>query len=91
LHVAGAATSPPSERLWRGKILKKIIKKKWRKTPKKWRKGSWTSSNLNKIGNILAKATALRINLNIDDAPITSRAHTHPSPVLYLREISVEE
>jgi hypothetical protein len=32
-----------------------------------------------KVGNILAKATALRINLNIDDARIASRAHTHPS------------
>jgi hypothetical protein len=32
-----------------------------------------------KVGIILAKATALRINLNIDGAPISSRAHTHPS------------
>jgi hypothetical protein len=32
-----------------------------------------------KVGNVLAKATALRINLNIDGAPISSRAHTHPS------------
>jgi len=32
-----------------------------------------------KVGNILAKATALRINLYIDGAPIGSRAHTHPS------------
>ena len=26
-----------------------------------------------------AKAAALRVNLNIDGAPITSRSHTHPS------------
>ena len=32
-----------------------------------------------KVGNILAKATALRINLNIDGAPIASHVHTHPS------------
>jgi hypothetical protein len=32
-----------------------------------------------KVGNIVAEATALRINLNIDGAPIASRAHTHPS------------
>ena len=32
-----------------------------------------------KVGNILAKPTALRINLNIDGAPISARAHTHPS------------
>jgi hypothetical protein len=33
-----------------------------------------------KVGNILAKAAAaaLRINLNIDGAPIASRSHTHP-------------
>jgi hypothetical protein len=29
--------------------------------------------------NILAKATALRINLNVDGSPIASRVHTHPS------------
>ncbi len=29
--------------------------------------------------NILAKAVVLRINLNIDGAPIASRSHTHPS------------
>ena len=32
-----------------------------------------------KIGSILGKAAALRVNLNIDGAPITSRSHTHPS------------
>jgi hypothetical protein len=31
------------------------------------------------VGNILAKAAALRINLNIDGSPITSKSHTHPS------------
>jgi hypothetical protein len=31
-----------------------------------------------KVGNILVKATALGINLNVDGAPITSRTHTHP-------------
>ncbi len=31
------------------------------------------------MGNILAKAAALRVNLNIDDAPIASRSHTRPS------------
>ena len=29
-----------------------------------------------KVGSTLAKAAALRINLNIDGAPITSRTHT---------------
>jgi hypothetical protein len=43
---------------------------------------SWCSphnSSLNWVGHILAKATDLRINLNIDGAPIASRSHTHPS------------
>ncbi len=36
-----------------------------------------------KVGSTLAKAAALRINLNIDGVPITSRTHTHSShPVL---------
>jgi hypothetical protein len=32
-----------------------------------------------KVGNTLVKDAALRISLNIDGAPITSRTHTHPS------------
>jgi hypothetical protein len=32
-----------------------------------------------KIGNLFAKAAALRINLNLDGAPIASKSHTHPS------------
>ena len=32
-----------------------------------------------KVGSILTKVAALRINLNIDGVPITSRTHTHPS------------
>ncbi len=32
-----------------------------------------------KFGNILDKAGALRINLNLDGSPITSQSHTHPS------------
>jgi hypothetical protein len=33
----------------------------------------------NKVGLVLAKAGALRINLNLDGAPIASKSHTHPS------------
>jgi hypothetical protein len=32
-----------------------------------------------KCGNILAKAAALRINLNLDGSPITTQSHTHTS------------
>jgi hypothetical protein len=30
-----------------------------------------------KVGLALAKAAALRLNLNLDGAPITSKSHTH--------------
>ena len=32
-----------------------------------------------KVGSSLVKAAVMRVNLNIDGAPITSRSHTHPS------------
>ena len=32
-----------------------------------------------KVGLALAKTVALRINLNLDGAPIASESHTHPS------------
>jgi hypothetical protein len=32
-----------------------------------------------KVGLTLGKASALRINLNLDGTPITSKSHTHPS------------
>ena len=31
-----------------------------------------------RVGNILAQAAALRINQNLDGAPIASKSHTHP-------------
>ena len=31
------------------------------------------------VGGILSKVAVLRVNLNIDGSPITSRTHTHPS------------
>ena len=42
-------------------------------------RAAFSSQRKSKIGNILAKAAALRINLNIDGAPLASRSHTHPS------------
>ncbi len=32
-----------------------------------------------KVGSTLTKSVSLRLNLNIDGTPITSRTHTHPS------------
>jgi hypothetical protein len=43
-----------------------------------YRRAAFSSQLKSKVGHILAKAAALRINLNID-APIASRSHTHPS------------
>ena len=39
----------------------------------------FSSQLRDKVGNILAKAAALRITLNVDGAPVASRSHTHPS------------
>ena len=44
-----------------------------------FRRVAFSSQLKSKVGNILAKAAALRINLNIDGAPIASKSHTHPS------------
>jgi len=32
-----------------------------------------------RVGNILVKVATLRITLNLDGDPITSKSHTHPS------------
>ena len=44
-----------------------------------FRRTAFSSQLKAKVGSTLAKAAALRVNLNIDGAPITSRTHTHPS------------
>ncbi len=44
-----------------------------------YRRTTFSSQLKSKIGNILTKSVVLRINLNIDVAPVTSRSHTHPS------------
>lgn len=44
-----------------------------------FRRAVFSSQIKAKVGSALAKAAALRVNLNIDGALITSRTHTHPS------------
>jgi hypothetical protein len=44
-----------------------------------YRRASFSSVLKSRVGNILAKVSALRINLNTDGSPITSKSHTHPS------------
>jgi hypothetical protein len=44
-----------------------------------FRRAAFSQQFKSKVGLVLAKAGALRINLNLDGAPITSKSHTHPS------------
>jgi hypothetical protein len=44
-----------------------------------FRRAAFTQQFTGKVGLPLAKAAALRINLNLDGAPIASKSHTHPS------------
>ncbi len=43
-----------------------------------FRRATFSSMLKSKCGNILTKTATLRINLNLDGAPITSQSHTHP-------------
>ena len=43
------------------------------------KRAAFLSQLRSKVGSTLAKAAALRVNLDIDGTPITSRTHTHPS------------
>ncbi len=42
-------------------------------------RATFSSQLTSKCGNIFAKDVALRIILNIDDTPVSSRSHSHPS------------
>ncbi len=44
-----------------------------------YKRVAFSSQIISKVGNILVKAAALRITLNIDGAPVASRSQTHPS------------
>ena len=44
-----------------------------------FRRAVFLSQSQRKVGLTLAKAEALRININLDGAPIASKSHTHPS------------
>jgi hypothetical protein len=44
-----------------------------------FRRSTFVSMLKSKYGLILAKASSLCINFNLDGAPITSQSHTHPS------------
>jgi hypothetical protein len=44
-----------------------------------FRRAAFSAQVKAKVGNTVVKTAALRINLNIDGTPITSRTHTHPS------------
>ena len=44
-----------------------------------FRRAAFSAQIKEKVGSTLVKDTVLRIKINIDGAPITSRTHTHPS------------
>jgi hypothetical protein len=44
-----------------------------------FRRAAFSSILQSKVGLVLAKAATLRITLNLDGSPITSKSHTHPS------------
>ena len=44
-----------------------------------FRRAAFSGLLKSKCGSIIAKASALRVNLNLDGAPIASNSHTHPS------------
>ena len=45
----------------------------------RFRRAAFSSLLKSRVGNIIAKASALRVNLNLDGVPIASSSHTHPS------------
>ena len=42
-----------------------------------FRRAAFSGLLKSRVGHIIAKASALRVNLNLDGAPITSKSHTH--------------
>jgi hypothetical protein len=44
-----------------------------------FRRAAFLTQLQSKVGLALAKAAALRININVDGEPIASKSHTHPS------------
>jgi hypothetical protein len=43
------------------------------------RRAAFSSLLKSRVGNIISKASSLRVNLNLDGAPIVSSSHTDPS------------
>jgi hypothetical protein len=54
-----------------------------------FRRAAFSQQLKSKVGLALAKAAALRITLNLDGAPITSKSHTHPSHSQTSRLVSI--
>jgi hypothetical protein len=54
-----------------------------------FRRAAFSSILKSKCGNILAKVSAWRVNLNLDGESITSNSHTHPSYSQTSRFVSI--
>ncbi len=46
-----------------------------------FRRATFSQQLKSKVGLTIVKAATLRINLNLDGAPIASKSHTHPSHI----------
>ena len=44
-----------------------------------FKRATFSSNLMSKVGNILVKTETLRITRNVDDGPVASRSRTHPS------------
>jgi hypothetical protein len=44
-----------------------------------FRRAAFSSLLKSRVGNIVTEASVVRVNLNLDGAPIASSSHTHPS------------
>jgi hypothetical protein len=44
-----------------------------------FRRAAFSFMLKSRVGHIIGKASALRVNLNLDGTPIDSSSHTHPS------------
>jgi hypothetical protein len=69
---------------WKRPVFRPLIcRRMWDKlyvvdTPS-FRRAAFSAQLKSKVGLTLDKVTALRITLNLDGSPITSKSHTHPS------------
>ncbi len=78
-HLAMAPSNLWKEKMDNLKMDGRLFWKEKKRTRINFRRAALFSMLKSRVGNIMAKASALRVNLNLDGAPIASSSHTHPS------------